>query len=160
MFLASYNPIEVAHPSTTASMASVPVPIVDDDEQTDCEASVSGTPRGPGIFSLQSSLFQGYVCPLCREIAKFFKGTWVGHVGLPWFAMFCCEILSVCVSINVCHMQRVICDSCGTWMNLDHDHPGSNSLGMHTITTMERPRPGPTRLSSYMAAAFQPKLQV
>lgn len=111
-------------------------------------------------FSLQSSLFQGYVCPLCREIAKFFKGTWVGHVGLPWFAMFCCEILSVCVSINVCHMQRVICDSCGTWMNLDHDHPGSNSLGMHTITTMERPRPGPTRLSSYMAAAFQPKLQV
>ncbi|CAL1147862.1 unnamed protein product [Cladocopium goreaui] len=51
MFLASYNPIEVAHPSTTASMASVPVPIVDDDEQTDCEASVSGTPRGPGIFS-------------------------------------------------------------------------------------------------------------
>eukprot|EP00435_Cladocopium_sp_Y103_P071527 s90_g37.t1 len=51
MFLASYNPIEVAHPSTTASMASVPVPTMDDDEQTDCEASVSGTPRGAGIFS-------------------------------------------------------------------------------------------------------------
>ena len=107
MFLASYNPIEVTHPSTTASMASVPVPIVDDDEQTDCEASVSGTPRGPGIFSpkplasrtrlstLQrdrdSQVLQGHLGWACRFAAN----------SLPWFAMlFCCEIISVCVSIN------------------------------------------------------------
>ena len=44
MFLASY-PREVAQPH-----APMP-PCIDDDEQTDCEASVPGTPRGRGLFS-------------------------------------------------------------------------------------------------------------
>lgn len=44
MFLASY-PREVAQPH-----APMP-PCFDDDEQTDCEASVPGTPRGRGLFS-------------------------------------------------------------------------------------------------------------
>eukprot|EP00434_Breviolum_minutum_P014506 symbB.v1.2.012791.t1/scaffold884.1/size313170/3 len=49
MFLASY-PREVAQPH-----APMP-PCIDDDEQTDCEASVPGTPRGRGLFSTKFGL--------------------------------------------------------------------------------------------------------
>jgi hypothetical protein len=89
MFLASYNPIEVAHPSTTASMASVPVPIVDDDEQTDCEASVSGTPRGPGIFS-PKLLVSRIRLPTVQRDSQVLQG----HLGWACrFAMVCHVLL-------------------------------------------------------------------
>ena len=66
MFLASYNSIEVTHPASMASMAVPP----EDDEQTDCEASVSGTPRG-GIFSPKPR--SETRIHLQGETARFFK---------------------------------------------------------------------------------------